>query len=213
MDFIFIHNPKTGGETIETLLKIKKNHNFIYHRKNEIKNKYSFTFVRNPISRIVSWYNHLIKHTYLKNIESNELNDNSECYKALKNNEKIGPEIHRKLAENNNINDYIKIIFSDINKYNIQNVSPLTHQYKYVFDEELTRQLVTEVFRFEDYENQLIILLKKIKKDNLIKKINKTNFSIKKSQKLTSESLNLIYNYFKKDFELFNYKISDYNNI
>ena len=146
------------------MLKIKKNHNFIYHRKNEIKNKYSFTFVRNPISRIVSWYNHLIKHTYLKDIESNELNDNSECYKALKNNEKIGPEIHRKLAENNNINDYIKIIFSDINKYNIQNVSPLTHQYKYVFDEEVTRQLVTEVFRFEDYENQLIILLKKIKK-------------------------------------------------
>ena len=57
-DFIFIHNPKTGGETIETLLKIKKNHYYIYKRKNEIKNNYSFTFVRHPITRIISWYNH-----------------------------------------------------------------------------------------------------------------------------------------------------------
>ena len=54
--------------------------------------KYSFVFVRHPVTRIISWYNHLLKHLYL---ETNELNDKSESYKYLKNNYKIGHDKHR----------------------------------------------------------------------------------------------------------------------
>jgi hypothetical protein len=206
----FIHNPKTGGETIETLLNIPKNHSYVYLRKKEIKDKYSFTFVRHPFSRIVSWYNHLRKHLYFKDLETNELNNNSPCYKILKNNGKMGPQKHRILAENNDINNWIKIMFSNINEYNKPDWGPLSFQYKYVFDLDCKTQLVSDVFRFEEYEEEVKKLLKKLKKDNLIKNIKQTNHSKKLSQKLNSESLKLIYNYFKKDFDLFNYKIDDY---
>tara|TARA_Y100000816_G_scaffold240990_1_gene187720 strand:- start:237 stop:875 length:639 start_codon:yes stop_codon:yes gene_type:complete len=209
-DFIFIHNPKTGGETIETLLKIKKNHYYIYKRKNEIKNNYSFTFVRHPITRIISWYNHLLKHLYFTELKTNVLNDKSQCYKALKKNGKMGPEKHRILAENNDINNWIKIMFSNINEYNKPDHGPLSLQYLFVYDLDCKTQLVTEFFKFENYHEELIKLLKKLKKDYLIKDIQETNKSIKKSDELTQESLDLIYNYFKKDFDLFNYNINEY---
>jgi hypothetical protein len=211
-EYIFIYNPRTGGNTIETLLKIPKNHKYIYLRKNEIKDKYSFTFVRHPVSRIISWYNHLLKHLYFQDLQNNELNNKSKCYNLLKRKYKMGPSKHRELAENNNINNWIKIMFSNINEYNKPAWGPLSFQYKYVFDLDCKTQLVSDFFRFEQYEKELKILLKKLKKDHLIKDIAQTNHSKKISEKLNSESLELIYNYFKKDFDLFNYKIDDYNN-
>ena len=103
-------------------------------------------------------------------------------------------------------------MFSNINEYNKPDWGPLSLQYKYVFDLDCKTQLVSDVFRFEQYEEELKNLLKKLKKDNLIKNIKQTNHSKKISEKLNSESLKLIYNYFKKDFDLFNYKIDDYKN-
>jgi hypothetical protein len=211
-EYKFIHNPKTGGETIETLLNLRKNHSYVYLRKNEIKDKYSFTFVRHPVSRIVSWYNHLLKHLYFRELETNELNNNSKCYKILKKKKKMNPTKHRILAQNNDINNWIKIMFLNINEYNKPDWGPLSFQYKFVFDLDCKTQLVSDVFRFEQYEEEVKKLLKKLKKDYLIKNIQKTNHSKNKSEKLNSESLKLIYNYFKKDFDLFNYKIDDYNN-
>lgn len=107
-DYVFIHNPKTGGDTITALLNIEKTHKHIYLRKDKILNKYSFVFVRHPVTRMISWYNHLLKHLYFNNLETNELNDRSESYKCLKKNCKMGPDKHRILAENNDINDWIK---------------------------------------------------------------------------------------------------------
>tara|TARA_B100001996_G_C18636929_1_gene584043 strand:- start:1204 stop:1542 length:339 start_codon:yes stop_codon:yes gene_type:complete len=109
--YIFIHNPKTGGDTITALLNIEKTHTPIYLRKNEILNKYSFVFVRHPVTRMISWYNHLLKHLYFEDLETNELNDKSESYKCLKNNCKMGPDKHRILAENNNIMIGLKFFF------------------------------------------------------------------------------------------------------
>jgi hypothetical protein len=126
-DYVFIHNPKTGGDTITALLNIRKTHTYIYLRKDEILNKYSFVFVRHPVTRIISWYNHLLKHLYFKDLETNELNDKSESYKCLKNNYKMGPDKHRILAENNNINDWIKkMLLSNIDEYKDPDWGPLS---------------------------------------------------------------------------------------
>lgn len=210
--YILIHNPKTGGETIEVLLNINKNHDYVHSRKKELKDKYSFTFVRHPVTRIISWYNHLLKSTYFKEIKNNKLNNKSLCYKLLRNNQKMGPHKHRILAENNDINSWIKIMFSNLDEYKNPYWGPLSHQYNYVFDLDCKTQLVSEYFFFENYEEELKKILNKINKSYLSEFIKKTNHSIKKSGKLNKESLDLIYNYFKKDFELFNYKIDDYNN-
>jgi len=133
--YVFIHNPKTGGDTITALLNVNK----INLRKDEILNTYSFVFVRHPVTRIISWYNHL----YFEDLETNELNDRSESYKCLKNNYKMGPDKHRILAENNNINDWIKkMLLSNIDKYKDPDLDYKT-------------QLVTDVYRFENYEEEL----------------------------------------------------------
>ena len=68
-------------------------------------------------------------------------------------------------------------------------------------------QLVTDVYRFENYEEELKKVLIKIEREDLIKHIKVTNNSKQVNEPLNKESLDLIYNYFKKDFELFDYKI------
>jgi len=206
-EYVFIHNPKTGGDTITALLNIEKTHTYIYLRKDEILNKYSFVFVRHPVTRIISWYNHLLKHLYFKDLETNELNDKSESYKCLKNNYKMGPDKHRILAENNNINDWIKILLLNIDEYKDPDWGPLSLQCNYVYDLDYKTQLVTDVYRFENYEEELKKVLVKIEREDLIKHIKVTNNSKQVNEILNKESLDLIYNYFKKDFELFNYKL------
>jgi hypothetical protein len=206
-DYVFIHNPKTGGDTITALLNIEKTHIPICLRKNEILNKYSFVFVRHPVTRMISWYNHLLKHLYFEDLETNELNDKSECYKCLKNNYKMGPDKHRILAENNNINDWIKILFLNIDEYKDPDWGPLSLQCNYVYDLDCKTQLVTDVYRFENYKEELKKVLVKIEREDLIKDIKVTNSSKQVNEILNKESLELIFNYFKKDFELFNYKL------
>jgi len=68
-------------------------------------------------------------------------------------------------------------------------------------------QLVTDVYRFENYEEELKKVLVKIEREDLIKDIKVTNNSKQVNEILNKESLDLIYNYFKQDFELFNYKL------
>jgi hypothetical protein len=207
-EYVFIHNPKTGGDTITALLNIEKTHKHIYLRKDEILNKYSFVFVRHPVTRIISWYNHLLKHLYFEDLETNELNDKSASYKCLKNKYKMGPDKHRILAENNNINDWIKnMLLLNIDEYKDPDWGPLSLQYKYVYDLDCKTQLVTDVYRFENYEEELKKVLVKMEREDLIKNIKVTNNSKQMNEILNLESLDLILNYFKKDFELFDYKI------
>lgn len=205
LDFIFIHNPKTGGETIETLLKIDKNHEYARDRLVN-KNIYSFVFVRNPITRLISWYNHLRKHLYFNQIisETNSLNDKSQTYNSIKNGILIKPQKHRELAEQHNIDDFICIMLTNHLEYNFPYWGPLSFQYDYVFDVDNT-QLVIDIYKFENYKEELTKILIKLNKNDEIENINKTNHSINSVIKLQDDTIELIYKYFKKDFIAFNY--------
>lgn len=46
-NYVFIHNPKTGGDTVTALLNIEKTHKYIYLRKDEILNKESLYLIYN----------------------------------------------------------------------------------------------------------------------------------------------------------------------
>tara|TARA_X000000950_G_scaffold288374_1_gene404790 strand:- start:686 stop:1318 length:633 start_codon:yes stop_codon:yes gene_type:complete len=206
IDWIFIHNPKTGGETIRTLLNIPGENK--HARASQIKNikeKYSFAFVRHPVSRMISWYNHLLKHKYFSEIKTNSLNNKSECYRKLKLKQKMTPIKERELAERYNINGWIKILLKKSELFN-KKAGPLSLQYTYIYSK-TGEKLVSDVYKFENYTENLKTILGKIGKEELISNIEKTNHSIKKNCELTEESKKLIYEYFKKDFELFNYNL------
>ena len=137
-NYVFLHNPKTGGETIDILLDLQKDHRKAYERKKEINQNYSFVFVRHPVTRLVSWYYHLLKHRYIDQIENNQLNNKSLSYNILKKGgkkNKMGPNFHRILAENKNLNDWIQIMIKNSDKYSKRNDGaggPLSFQYSYV---------------------------------------------------------------------------------
>lgn len=210
-NIVFLHNPKTGGETINELLKIKKNHSLAADRKKELQDKYSFAFVRHPVSRIISWYNHLIKDSYFKEIEHTELSKRTQCYNMLKNGNKMGPHLHRILAEKNDINTWIKIMLTGPEKYQEPCWGPLGQQHLYTHEIyknngiEIPVQLVTDIYFFENYQEELKKLLKKINREDIIPKIDVTNKSLRKNVELNEESKKLIYEYFKMDFKLFGF--------
>lgn len=59
LKLIFLHVPKTGGESLEALLKIKKNHTVQGERAKEYSNAkhhLAVTIIRNPFSRMFSWF-------------------------------------------------------------------------------------------------------------------------------------------------------------
>ena len=210
-DIIFLHNPKTGGETIGGLLQIRKNHCYAKMRIKEMENKYSFTFVRHPVDRMISWYNHLKKHMYFQELEKNELSVKSECYQILKQGYKMGPDKHRILAENNNINDWIKIMLSNPKEWHNPFWGPLSKQYNYshilkeVNGKKEHVKVVSDIFYFENYVDELKKLLKKVDRHDLIPKIMVTNNSRRKNTVVNEESIKLIQEYFKLDYELLGY--------
>ena len=70
--FVFIHIPKTGGTSIESIFIDNANikdvpgkHSMVSDIDSELlKNYYTFTFVRNPWDRMVSYYKFRIKRSF-----------------------------------------------------------------------------------------------------------------------------------------------------
>ena len=69
--FIFVHIPKTGGTSIESLFirnahikDVPGKHHMVRNLDGELLKKYfAFTFVRNPWDRMVSYYKFRIKRS------------------------------------------------------------------------------------------------------------------------------------------------------
>jgi len=227
-DIIFVHIPRTGGETIEILLEIKKNHYQVRHRLPELQgspeNKHVFSFVRNPYTRLYSWYSHLRRPLYINEVETTKLDEKSYSYlkslgisKGFRGQVNFGPPsgIHFRLALKYNFNDWVKIMMSDKNKYTeaslfgkeIPRMGPLITCYDFLCDKKIKKIVVDNIYYFENYNEELIKLLTKIDRKDLIPKIEVTNQSKRPVPgEISEETKEMIYDHFEIDFTTFGYE-------
>lgn len=170
----YVHIPKTGGTTVEYLFFNKycqSNHNGI-NSYTEHFDKYLFTFVRNPYTRIISSY------LYYKNGGNETKSD------ALK------------MENINSLADFLK----KKNKH-LKKAAHLRTQYSYLQD----NPSIDFIGRFENFENDLNFLCKKLKIKNSkvhLRKGKKNTFTFI----ITPEEIDLISDLYHVDFTKYNYK-------
>jgi len=190
--FKFIHIPKTGGSSIEEVFSLfnKKNfwrptfiykiekcyfapqhltHNLLDHFSPESKDWFSFTYVRNPYTKIVSEYFYIHRSFY------NVVIDNF-------------TEDHFK--------DWI---VNDLVKFDMDHKLPQST----FIDKE-----VDMVLKFENIQEDFKKLCNKLNVKHELTHTQKDKGNINKNkivEQLSKETKDLIYNIFKKDFEMFNY--------
>jgi len=213
-DFIFVHIPRTGGETIEILLGVKKNH---YHIRHKGLRSYesTFSFVRNPYTRLYSWYSHLRIPLYINEIELTGLNEQSDTFRLAKG-RVFDLGIHSELALKHSFNDWVKIMMSDKIKYTEANDTtrnhmdsingPLTPCRDYLRDKD-GKLIIGDIYYFENYNEELAKLFTKIDRKDLIPKIEVTNQSKKPVPgEISEETKEMIYDHFRIDFTAFGYE-------
>ena len=114
----------------------------------------------------------------------------------------------------NNLNKYIKNILSN-KKYYFFLDGHLIHQYKYIYKITENNDLIkipNFIIRFENLKKDLYSLIKKYNLKVNIEDFNNVNPTSKKisTKNLNKNSIMLIYNYYKLDFKLLNYKYNSY---
>ena len=184
---IFVHIPKNAGTSIKIFFGMKgpkdmlplSQHDTIKDIKEKIPNKYKeykkFTIVRNPYSRMISWFFYLKKKTNPTNFITGEVNKEQLEFKK-------------------NV-DFKQWVKSDFKYFNVYSRDLLMPQYNWV-DETVT------VLKFENLKEELEKFFKyKIN----IPHNNATNHE-KYINYYDQESLDIVYDKYKKDFEKFNYK-------
>ena len=187
-NFYFIHIPKNAGTSFEKQFCSSHNgHHRITEFPKEIWNK-TIAIVRNPYTRLISIYNYAkLNKSYWHS------NDGSTRY-----------PLHTlyNYCNTNSFEQFIKDICI-FNKFT--DVIHLKPQYFWIMTPE--NQIVTQVAKIENVDNDL----SKILGDKI--KLNKINTSKTQSYDdyYTEELFKLVYDKYKKDFEMFGYQINKLN--
>tara|TARA_Y100000991_G_C21961167_1_gene344568 strand:+ start:196 stop:903 length:708 start_codon:yes stop_codon:yes gene_type:complete len=181
--FLFIHIPKTGGTSFREIFfnfKYIDHFNCLNHSyKNE--NKKKITIVRNPYDRCLSAYLYLKKGGMKNDLDLN---------------------YQKKLLKYNTFKDFLIDLNILTNKE--KKIIHLVPQYKFIEDD--SGILVDKILYLENIDNDI----KKLCKELNIKcppKFLKKNTNKHKDYKTyyDKETQDLVYNFYKRDFELLGY--------
>lgn len=192
-DVLFIHNPKTGGSSIDLALYGRKwvtGHGpcqlYINENENKFNNAFKFMFVRNPYDRLVSTYFYLIS---------------DKCSHYDEN-------IHNRLInETTNFNSYINYLCS-INDYSNLNIHH-NFQYIYAYDDNLTER-VDYIGKFENLQNDFENICEIIQFPKTKLEIINSSVHPYYKELYTDEIAEKVYTLYKKDFDLFDYDKHSY---
>jgi hypothetical protein len=217
----FVDNPINMNEDIDkhTIRKLGKYRYFYSHQdvKKEWFNTYFiFTFVRDPYRRILSAYSYLKKNMYIENnfIEFTPDGRINFLYKQQINNKLDKYKISNSYE---NIN-YFKNFNEFIKNYKFVNNISFFHSFITQYDQLIdfsNNMNIHYIGKTEILENELVYILNKlgileIKHLDVFKnkKINKSK-NTKIEFEYNKETFLFITEYFKNDFEYFNYKKFD----
>lgn len=206
--YAFVHIPKCAGTYIEKDLGMWRNKqclfgpdgkgDFLQHMtwtqimnlkkgKFDPNDFYKFTFVRNPYTRLISdyhWCKGWFKHKWVLNSD----------------NAKVGFK---------SFDEYIYVIQQHYELRSPENIwSHFRPAYEFVYDKDLSLQVdfVGHVENFQDDYSHVLENIGKTKKDTVMKKTPK-RYNIQ--EYYNQESLNIVNELFKKDFEVFGYEMSE----
>ena len=186
---IFVHIPKTAGVSLVKAIYgnvTLEGHRSFYFNSIALNIKddkyFSFTFVRNPFDRLYS------------------------AYKFLK---KGGINYQDRLAFQTHLSefkDFEDFVLNGLNKELIYQITHLIPQYEYLCDKRGSI-LVNFVGRFENLDNDVLFLSKKLKK---VIKLDHHNYNKKLDFKeaYSDDMMDKVYQIYQKDFEIFNYNFS-----
>lgn len=189
MKIIFKHIPKTAGESIRQLMPedtLFVGHNYYHpeyeHLYYDVKNyqqKFVIAFVRSPYSRVVSAFH------YLNSGGNNDI-DKTDRDKYIE-------------KYNGNFDDFVRNAFP-----NILNQIHFMPQYSWIYFNDVS--LCNFIGKFETINEDIEKLSEII--DLKSTELPILNSSRHKSYEeyYTAETKKIIYKYYEKDFELFNYK-------
>jgi hypothetical protein len=183
---IFIHIPKTAGISLVKSIfgdVTLEGHRSVSFYKQVFGNRYSdfftFTIVRNPWDRLYS------------------------AYKFL---EKGGMNIHDKNAFETHLSifrDFEDFVLNGLNKKLIYQITHLIPQHEYLCDKRGSI-LVDFIGRFENLDNDIFLLSKKLRKKI---KLSHHNYNKKEGYKevYTDEMIDKVYRIYQKDIDIFEY--------
>ena len=185
LPILFIHIPKTGGNSLKKTQLFKRCKYFGHKPIVQIENhksdyKYSFAVTRNPYDRVVSAFH------YLKN--GGEPHNKNDLQRQ------------KKLLKYNVFSEFVKDLHLFIHDTHFK------PQYTFVCDIN-SRILVDYVLENETLDRDIINLYKKegVQVEN-IPKVNTSKHDDYSKYYNDISTKNTVYQIYKKDFELFNYK-------